>query len=283
MTNLSRAPVPARAPDRARVHPPVTGGSSVPSHADAAPPPVTPAEENYLAAIYALQAERGAVIGVRLAAHLSVSTASVTQTLHKLVRKGQVTLGPHKEIELTEAGRPIGEAATRRHRLIERWLQTELGLSATAAHESAHGFEHAFTPEIEQRLFEVLGRPETCPHGNPIPGGTGIYSRDGLYLDDVRPSDVVIVDRITEEAEQDLDLLSYLERHRIGPGTQLTVLSVGENRGAITARRDGYVGRDGKLRPAQPTDGSADAGPEIRLESGAAAMIWARKEGSMGQ
>lgn len=264
--SFPRAPTPSAVTDEAR------GGT--------APPKVTPAAEKYLAAIYALQAERGAVIGVRLATHLGVSTASVTQTLQKLARQGLVTFGPHKEILLTDTGRAIGEAATRRHRLIERWLESELGMAATAAHEAAHGFEPAFTPEIEARLFQALGRPATCPHGNPIPGGSGAYRRDGIYLDQVQPGHVVIVDRITEEAEQDLDLLSYLERHRIQPGTQLTILSVGQNHGAITARRDSYTPQDGKARGVAMADEVEDAGSEIRLEVSAAALIWVRRRGS---
>src|SRR5207253_4497169 len=97
------------------------------------PPKITNATEHYLQAIYALTAERNTLIGARLAQHLRVSAPSVTQTLQRLEREGYVRLrdlGDRKEIALTAAGRKIGESSTRKHRLIERWLQKELKLSS---------------------------------------------------------------------------------------------------------------------------------------------------------
>jgi DtxR family Mn-dependent transcriptional regulator len=186
------------------VRTPVTG-------TDSAAPKITAATEHYLAAIYALTAERKVLIGARLAQHLRVSAPSVTQTLQRLERDGLVRLhdlGDRKEILLTDAGRRIGEAATRKHRLIERWLQKELQLSSTEAHEAAERFEQGFTPLLLERLFESLGRPQTCPHGNPIPGA-GEMDHDGEYLDAVRG---------------------------VGPGTRLSIVAVDSFSGAVTAR-----------------------------------------------
>ena len=219
---------------------------------------VTNATEHYLQAIYALTVERKVLIGARLAQHLRVSPPSVTQTLQRLEREGHVRLhdlGDRKEILLTETGRVIGEASTRKHRLIERWLQKELRLSSTEAHEAAERFEPGFTPVILDRLEEALGNPATCPHGNPIPGRAEI-DHDGIYLDAVRAGDHVVIGRITEEAEADLDLLTYLERHNVGPGTPLHIVAVDEMTGAVTA--------------SLPKDG------EIRLEGRSASLIWGK-------
>jgi DtxR family Mn-dependent transcriptional regulator len=220
---------------------------------------ITNATEHYLQAIYALTAERKVLIGARLAEHLRVSPPSVTQTLQRLEREGYVRLiqlGDRKEIVLTDAGRAIGEAATRKHRLIERWLQKELKLSSTEAHEAAERLEPGFTPVLLDRLFEALGRPETCPHGNPIPGA-GQMDHEGLYLDEVRAGDEVIVGRITEEAEADLDLLAYLERHGVFPNTRLRIVAVDSKSGAVTAQ--------------------TERGEEIRLEGRSAALIYVRR------
>ncbi len=222
-------------------------------------PKITGAIEHYLQAIYALTAERKSLIGARLAQHLRVSPPSVTQTLQRLEREGFVRLrdlGDRKEILLTEAGRKIGEEATRKHRLIECWLQRELRLSSTEAHQAAERFEPGFTPPLLDRLFEALGRPEACPHGNPIPG-VGEIDHNGLYLNEVRAGDEVILGRITEEAEADLDLLTYLERHGVVPGTRLRIVAVDQLSGAVTAQVEG--------------DG------EIRLEGRSAALIWVRR------
>ncbi len=222
-------------------------------------PKITNATEHYLQAIYALTAERKVLIGARLAQHLRVSAPSVTQTLQRLEREGYVRLhdlGDRKEILLTDAGRKIGEEATRKHRLIERWLQKELRLSSTEAHEAAEGFEPGFTPLLLDRLYDALGRPDTCPHGNPIPGSGREMDHDGRYLNDVKAGDEVELGRITEEAEADLDLLTYLERNRVFPGTALRILAVDGMSGAVTA-----VTGEGK---------------EIRIEGRSAALIWVR-------
>ena len=223
---------------------------------------LTAATEHYLQSIYALTAERKSLIGARLAQHLRVSPPSVTQTLQRLEKNGYVKLidrGDRKEIVLTPEGKQIGEESTRKHRLIERWLQKELQLSSTEAHESAEKFEQGFTPMLLERLYESLGRPKTCPHGNPIPppGGGLEMDYDGLYLDDVKQGDAVTIGRITEEAEADLDLLDYLERHKIGPGVRLHIVNVDRVSGAVTAR--------------VPT------GDEIRLEGRSAALIWVKR------
>src|SRR5437763_10304 len=61
-------------------------------------------------------------------------------------------------------------AIVRRHRVAERWLTDVLGLDWIDADEEAARLEHSISEAVEQRLWESLGKPETCPHGNPIPG-----------------------------------------------------------------------------------------------------------------
>jgi DtxR family transcriptional regulator, Mn-dependent transcriptional regulator len=237
------------------------GGAGHGSVTEDGTPKITAATEHYLQSIYALSAERKTLIGARLAQHLRVSPPSVTQTLQRLERDGYVKLvdrGDRKDIVLTDAGRAIGEASTRKHRLIELWLQKELQLSSTQAHEAAEGFEAGFTPLLLERLYESLDHPKTCPHGNPIagPGRPLEMDYDGCYLDEVQAGDEVTIGRITEEAEADMDLLDYLERHRIFPGVRVTILAKDRLSGAVTAR--------------------SQAGEEVRIEGRSAALIWVK-------
>ena len=225
-------------------------------------PTVTRGAEHYLQAIYALAAERRTVIGARLAQHLRVSAPSVTQALKRLERDGLVTLvakADRKEVHLTPAGFRIGEASTRKHRLIETWLVSSLKLRSTEAHEAAEHLEDGFSDLLLNRLFDAIGRPFACPHGNPIPGW-GAMDHDGTYLDTVSAGDIVDVGRITEEAEADLDLLAYLERHAVFPRTRLDILAVDRLSGAVTAR--------------------TGSGMEVRIEKRSAALIFVRATGT---
>jgi DtxR family Mn-dependent transcriptional regulator len=160
-----------------------------------------------------------------------------------------------KEVHLTPAGRRIGEAATRKHRLIETWLVYSLKLPSAEAHAAAEHLERGFDEFLLNRLFDAIGRPFACPHGNPIPGW-GTIDHDGLYLNAVSAGDVVDVGRITEEAEADLDLLTYLERNAVFPQTRLNILAVDRLSGAVTAKT------------AQ--------GVEVRVEQRSAALIFVR-------
>ena len=86
--------------------------------------------------------------------------------------------------------------------------------------KEADRLEHSLSPRLEAHLFERLGRPTTCPHGNPFPG-----SRDERRLLDARrlseaeQGEVTTILRITEEAEENSDLMRLLHTNQLMPGT----------------------------------------------------------------
>ncbi|MCL6630990.1 MAG: metal-dependent transcriptional regulator [Alicyclobacillus herbarius] len=176
--------------------------------------------EEYLEAIYVLNGEGETVIPSRLADYLGVARPTVTQTVQRLTQSGYVSTGEGKEIVLTESGRERAEQVVRRHRLLERWLTDELGLDWADAHVEAGRLEHSISSLVERQLFERLGHPTTCPHGNVIPG-SGASQPQGQPLSEVpAPADVRVI-RIVEMAEEDLDLLRFLHRAGIVPGNRL--------------------------------------------------------------
>jgi DtxR family Mn-dependent transcriptional regulator len=173
------------------------------------------------------------MIAVRLAERMRVTPPTVTATLKRMGRDGLVTHGPRKEILLTERGRELAETSVRRHALTERLLTDFLKMPWHEAHEEAHGLEHAMTPKVEARLMEALGYPVTCPHGNPIPG-RGQLAAEEFPLDRVEGGDEVILQRITEEAEEDLELMRYLQEHGVAPGARLRVREAARYSGLVT-------------------------------------------------
>jgi DtxR family Mn-dependent transcriptional regulator len=196
--------------------------------------------QDYLAAIYDLGGSGRPVIGARLAKHLGISAPAVTESVQRMSRGGYVKVGRGKELVLTTKGRQIAEVMARRHRLLERWLTDTLGLNWTDAHEEAHRLEHALSPRVEDRLAQMLGMPSTCPHGNPIPGMPRPVERVAPFpLAQAREGTAVVVERITEEAEADKDLLEYLWRQHVRPGRRLKIVEVAPWAGTITAAGDG--------------------------------------------
>jgi DtxR family Mn-dependent transcriptional regulator len=199
----------------------------------------TASVQDYLAAIYDLGGSGKPVIGARLAKHMSVSAPTVTEAVQRLTRGGYVKVGGGKALTLTPKGRSIAEVMARRHRLLERWLTDTLGLNWADAHEEAHRLEHAISPRVEERLAELLGMPSTCPHGNPIPGMARPVRVTPFPLGQARAGATVVVERITEEAEADKNLLEYLWRSDVRPGRRLRIVEVAPWAGTITASIDG--------------------------------------------
>src|SRR5438270_5326946 len=117
-----------------------------------------------------MRAEGETVTNARLADWLGVSRPTVTAGLRRMARDGLLQPGPAREVRLTEDGEARAAAIVRRHRIMERWLTDALGLDWVVADEEAARLEHAISDLVEQRLYEALGRPASCPHGNPIPG-----------------------------------------------------------------------------------------------------------------
>jgi Fe2+ transport system protein FeoA len=70
-----------------------------------------------------------------------------------------------------------------------------------------------------------------------------------VALSEVDPGSLVTIYRITEEAEEDAELLVYLEESGLVPGARATVVEVSSGRDSVTI--DGPRGRSTMgLRPA---------------------------------
>src|SRR5512140_3848043 len=98
-------------------------------------------------------------------------------------------------------------------------------LSWSKVHEQAHGFEHTIWDEVEAALLEELNQPETCPHGNPLPGFEHTVSA-WIPLTRVAVGQTVTTRRIHELAEQIPGLLGFLEEHLIEPGQVVRVAEI---------------------------------------------------------
>jgi DtxR family Mn-dependent transcriptional regulator len=197
----------------------------VATHAAAAP---TSSAEEYLQAIWTIADEGGPVIGARLAEFLRVSPASVSEMVHRLERDRLVALNDRKEIRLTEAGETLARRVVRRHRLIERMLTDLLGYEWWKTHDEAERLEHAISPEMEEKLAQRLGDPDTCPHGNPMPGSP--RRRWSQPLEQAPVGEPVVIERIPDQFEHEPGFLEYLDRVGMRPGTTLRLIDRGSDR-----------------------------------------------------
>ncbi len=182
----------------------------------------------YLEAIYYMWAENEPLRSARLADWLGVSRPTVTVALRRMTRNRLVRMNRRKEVELTTRGMRAAESIVRRHRIMERWLTDGLGLDWVTADAEAARLEHAVSDVVERRLYEVLGRPATCPHGNPIPGHSKA-SPSEVRLSSLATGDRASVTRVSEVAEREAPLLlGYLHQRDLTPGRDLSVVETDE-------------------------------------------------------
>src|SRR5258708_14408306 len=173
------------------------------------------AVEEYLQAIYTLADEGGHVVSARLAEFLGFSAPAVAEMVPRLEREGLVSLDGHKEVHLTVAGKTRADSVVRRHRRAERCLDEVLGFEWWKTHEEAERLEHAMSAEMEARMVRVLGDPQTCPHGNPMPGVTPKPTRP---LETLARGERAAVERIPDQFEHEAGFLEYLDSQGVRPG-----------------------------------------------------------------
>lgn len=197
-----------------------------------------PPVEEYLETIRSLADEGSPVIQARIAERLGRSAPSVSEMLDRLAADGYLRRSG-RFIELTDHGRVLADSVIRKHRLAERLLVDVIGLPWHKAHVEAGRWEHVISDEVEARLVELLGNPQTCPHGNPIPGSPPTVGEQ-LPLSDADPGAWVRLERITEAVELDMASLIYLDEHGLVPGCKLQVRDRAPD-GTVTLVHDGIT------------------------------------------
>ncbi|MDQ3938226.1 MAG: metal-dependent transcriptional regulator [Chloroflexota bacterium] len=216
---------------------------------DSADPPLSQSAQGYLLTLRSMagagQPPRTSV----LARRMSVSTQAASEMVNRLAHDGLLTVGTDRELVLTRAGREAADTIFRRHSLLE-WLLTKvIGLGWAESDEEAARLQGALSPRVEAQIAALLGNPPTCPHGNPIDAHAARTRPRGIPLSEAVAGKEVTIYRITEEAEEDVELLSYLEQAGLVPGTIARVIEISSGREAVTL--EGPAGRSViGLRPA---------------------------------
>ena len=109
--------------------------------------------EDYLEAIYNLSVDGSVARSKNIAQTLEVSQASVTGALRILAEKQLVNYKPYGYITLTKQGCIEAQRVVRKHNIIEKFFVDVLGVEHTVAQKAACEAEHAFGPQIVEKLL----------------------------------------------------------------------------------------------------------------------------------
>jgi DtxR family Mn-dependent transcriptional regulator len=197
----------------------------------------TRSQQDYLKALYQLHGDQRPVPTRELAQRLGISSPSVSEMVTRLTAQGLVEHDRYRGQQLTRDGRKVALELVRHHRLLEMFLVQVLGYSWDEVHEEAERLEHVISERMEQRIFELLGRPELDPHGHAIPTlGGKVRSLSDRALSGCRVGETVVVQGVSDE---DPVRLRELERRGLLPGTRIEIVAESKFEGPIAVRIKG--------------------------------------------
>jgi DtxR family transcriptional regulator, Mn-dependent transcriptional regulator len=193
--------------------------------------------EMYLRTVFELEEEGIVPLRARIAERLAQSGPTVSQTVARMERDGLLHVAGDRQLALTDAGRTLATRVMRKHRLAECLLVSVIQMPWEEVHIEACRWEHVISESVERRLYELLGHPERCPHGNVIPGLEELVTEAAAAAPahDQTMTDVthgaketvrVTVTRITEQLQSDLELMLKLKQAGIQPGREVLLGAV---------------------------------------------------------
>jgi DtxR family Mn-dependent transcriptional regulator len=181
--------------------------------------------ENYLKAIYAgtsgLQKPHRLLPMGQLASALGVTPGTATTMVKTLAESGLVDYEPYAGVALSSAGEKLAALVLRRHRLIELFLVRFMGYAWDEVHEEAEQLEHVVSDRLIERIDEMLGRPETDPHGDPIPNSEGLVKPQHAQSLLTCPLGTPVT--VSRVIDQDKVFLRFIEQNDLKPGEAIEV------------------------------------------------------------
>lgn len=192
--------------------------------------------EMYLKAILLIGQESPPVTVTKVAEFMGVSPASASEMIRRMEQNDLTDTSGDDGIQLTEQGATEARRLVRRMRLAERLLSDVLKLPLPLIYDEACKLEHALSDVVEEKLVELLGDPETCPHGFPIPsleGRVGCPLMETLEM--LEPGEEATVVSLPE---RDSKLLQYLVTEGIEPGVTLRLEEEAPFNGPLFVRID---------------------------------------------
>lgn len=194
----------------------------------------TRAQQDYLKALYLLHGDQRPVPTRDLAQRLGISSPSVSEMVTRLTAQGLVEHDRYRGQQLTREGRRVALELVRHHRLLEMFLVQVLGYSWDEVHDEAERLEHVISERMEQRIFDLLGRPELDPHGHVIPTLTGkVRNVSTRALSECQAGEKVVVQGVSDD---DAGKLREFDRRGLHPGTRIDVLATSQFEGPIEVR-----------------------------------------------
>ncbi len=199
-------------------------------------PRLSRSERELLKVIYRINHDGSPAHTSDIASRLGVTAGTVTTGVKRLAEQRLIVHRPYRGVELTTLGRIVAIAIIRRHRIVERFLADMLGYDWQDSDRLAAKFEHHIPEEVEERMFETMGQPTTCPHGFPIPEKESNEVIELRRLNELHPGDAAV---IALPGDLGSDVVAFLDELGVRPGAAIELREKLPFDGPIVVRVNG--------------------------------------------
>jgi len=207
---------------------------------------LTRSQEDYLKIIWHLQQERAKATAKVVADQLSVKSPTVLSMFSQLQKAGWLEYNKTDGARLSGQGENKARKLVRKHRLIETFLETVLGMDDPLIHDEAEKLEHVISDQLMYRIDAYLGFPDKDPHGSPIPEWD--KHEKNIHLNEIALNhSFTVLDLELNKQEHDyykqMDLVagSFWTMTEIPPGGECFLISNGQRSLAIPEDTAGKI------------------------------------------
>jgi DtxR family transcriptional regulator, Mn-dependent transcriptional regulator len=190
---------------------------------------------SYMAEIYRLIDRQPVAVDYvgtsELADLLNVSPPAVNRMVNKLKDLNLLDHEPYQGIAITEAGRIEALKHIRYQRIAESFLVTVMKMNWLEVYDEASQLSGGLSDVLVDRMYEMAGKPQFCPHGEPIPNNDGtIRPIQDTLLSQMEAGTRVKITRLTT---REFDRLQYMEALGLVPMAEMDLIHVAPFNGPI--------------------------------------------------
>jgi DtxR family transcriptional regulator, Mn-dependent transcriptional regulator len=170
-----------------------------------------------------------------IAGNLGISVDHASRLIERLHSMGLILMNDHM-ISLTDTGRSYSLRVIRIHRIWERYLADETGVSPPDWHNEADRLEHFVTQADTEKIASQLGNPVFDPHGDPIPTSGGeLPEPKGKILSCLKEGETGRIIHIEDEPRS---IYEQLVVQGLYPGMQIYATNVNDGKITFVANGD---------------------------------------------
>lgn len=162
-----------------------------------------------------------------IAGNLKISNDEAAKVINRLQSLLQIEIN-NNVIQLSKSGKENALKIIRIHRLWERYLADETGVTEENWHAIAEEMEHKISKEEADLLASQIGNPVIDPHGDPIPTADGLMpKKKGVPMNSLCEGEFASIVHIEDEPET---VFSQINAYGLHPGSEIEILDKNNNR-----------------------------------------------------